>query len=64
MKLDYTLAVEGHWDSKAQSEWDDIRQAILSDPCLVRFNWKKRTYLLTDFCAKGFIGNVTQIGKG
>ena len=38
----------------AKAAFDDIRQAILADPCLKRFNHKLRLYLKTDFSSFGF----------
>jgi hypothetical protein len=54
MKLDSTDLVAPHWDNHAQSEFDDIRNAILSDPVLRRFDYRKRIYLLSDFSKHGF----------
>eukprot|EP00956_Cyclotella_meneghiniana_P037713 scaffold143282_cov76-Cyclotella_meneghiniana.AAC.4 len=54
MKHEYTDSLEPHWDSSAQAEWDDISRAILNDPCLQRFDHRKRLYVLTDFCKDGF----------
>eukprot|EP00956_Cyclotella_meneghiniana_P020963 scaffold37640_cov83-Cyclotella_meneghiniana.AAC.2 len=61
--LDYMADVKPHWDERAQAEWDDIRDAILSDPCLRRFNHNLRVYLLTDFCKDGFGYTVCQPGS-
>ena len=33
---------------------EDLIVAILSDPCLARFDYKMLPYLLTDFSKKGF----------
>jgi hypothetical protein len=52
--LESTELVAPVWDSKAQSEFDDIRNAILADPVLRRFDYRRRTYLLSDFCKNGF----------
>lgn len=54
MKLDSTDLVAPHWDNHAQSEFDDIRNTILSDPVLRRLDYRKRTYLLSDFSKHGF----------
>ena len=48
---------------RAQKEWDDVRNALLSDPCLRRFNKDLRVYLLTDFCKDGFGYTVCQPGS-
>lgn len=62
MKMEYTETVAPHWDAAAQSEFDDIRLALLSDPCLKRFDARKRVYLLTDFSKHGFGYCATQPG--
>lgn len=49
-----TAPVATLFDKEAADEWEDIKHAILSDPCLRRFDYKKRLYLRTDFCALGF----------
>jgi hypothetical protein len=51
------------WDKSAQSEFDDIRKALLSDPCLKRFDHRKRLYLQTDFCKDGFGWCASQPGN-
>ena len=42
------------WTKEHEREWDFILKSILADPCLQRFDHRKRFYLRTDFCAKGF----------
>jgi hypothetical protein len=37
-KLEYTDPVSPHWTTAAQDSFNDIKQAILSDPCLKRFD--------------------------
>ena len=37
-KLEYTKPVALHWTTAAQDSFDDIKHAILSDPCLKRFD--------------------------
>jgi hypothetical protein len=54
MLLEYTASVTPVWDTAAQEAWDDIRAALLIDPCLQRFDHWLRLYLLTDFCKDGF----------
>ena len=54
MKLDYAELVTSHFDDDARAEWKDIQQALLADPCLLRFDHRKRVYLRTDFSARGF----------
>lgn len=62
MKFEYTESVGRHWDNRAKPEWDDIRHAILSDPCLHRFDKDLRVYLLSDFCKDGFGYTACQPG--
>ena len=52
--------VGAEWDTNAQEEFDDLRNAILKDPCLARFDHTKRCYLSTDFSALGFGYCLTQ----
>ena len=39
---------------------EDLIMAILSDPCVARYDFNKRPYLLTDFSKKGFGYNLCQ----
>ena len=41
---------------------DDLKEAILSDPCLMRFNHKCLIVLRTDFLSRGFGFVVSQPG--
>jgi hypothetical protein len=54
MERDYTEAVGDLWTPTARKTFDDLRNSILCDPCLRRFNPKKLTVLRTEFSAKGF----------
>ena len=54
MEQDYTEAVGNLWTPTARETFDDLRNSILCDPCLHRFNPKKLTVLHMDFSAKGF----------
>eukprot|EP00956_Cyclotella_meneghiniana_P018529 scaffold30928_cov30-Cyclotella_meneghiniana.AAC.2 len=63
-KLELTTKLDNTtWDDAAQAEMADIQNAILSDPCLKRFNHRKRLYLLTDFCKEGFGYCASQPGN-
>jgi hypothetical protein len=53
-KNEYTNPVAPIWTYAAQADWDDIKQAIISDPSLQRFNYLKLVILCTDFSALGF----------
>jgi hypothetical protein len=54
MQQDYTELVGNMWTSNARATFDDLRNSILCDPCLRRFNQKRLTVLQTDFSPKGF----------
>ena len=53
-KLEYTEPVAPHWTPAAQAALDDMKEAILSDPCLLRFDYRKLIVLRTDFSKDGF----------
>ncbi len=53
-KLEYTKPFVPHWTTAAQDSFDDIQQAILSDPCLKRFDHNRLIVLRSDFLSKGF----------
>jgi hypothetical protein len=40
-KLEFTESAAPHWTNDAQAALDDVRNAILSDPCLQRFDHQK-----------------------
>jgi hypothetical protein len=42
-KFEYTDPVTPHWTSPAQDSFEDIKQSILLDPCLIRFNHQRLT---------------------
>ena len=54
MAREYTEEVGDLWTPEANAVFDDLRNAILCDPCLRRFDPNKLTVLRTDFSAKGF----------
>jgi hypothetical protein len=53
-KNDYTNPVAQYWSDDAQNAFDEMRTAIISDPCLQRFDYRKPVILRTDFSARGF----------
>jgi hypothetical protein len=53
-KLKYTEPVAPHWTPAAQAALDDMKEAVLSDPCLLRFDYRKLIVLRTDFSKDGF----------
>ena len=42
------------WASAAKEAFDDIKSAILDDPCIQRFDHKKLIIIRTDFSGNGF----------
>jgi hypothetical protein len=54
MEQEYTKDVGGLWTMEARTTFDNLRNSILCDPCLRRFDPNKLTVLRTDFLAKGF----------
>ncbi len=53
-KNEYIDPVAPIWTDAAQAAWDNIKQAIISNPCLQRFDYRKLVVLCTDFSALGF----------
>jgi hypothetical protein len=53
-KLEFTESAAPHWTNDAQAALDDVRNAILSNPCLQRFDHRKLIVLRTDFSKDGF----------
>ena len=55
MKLDYTEAITPQiWTPAVAASWNGIKESILGDPCLARFDHRKLTVIRTDFSAAGF----------
>jgi hypothetical protein len=52
--FEYTDPVKLHWTTAAQDSFEDIKQAILLDPCLMQFNHQRLIVLWTDFSSCGF----------
>ncbi len=59
---EYTDPVAPLWSDAAQRSMDDIKEAILSDPCLMHFNYNRLVVLRTDFSSLGFRYVVCQPG--
>ena len=51
---EYTEPTAPFWSDAAKDAFDEMRIAIISDPCLQRFNYRKLVILWTDFSAWGF----------
>jgi hypothetical protein len=62
-KFEYTKLVAPHRSAPAQAAFDDIKQAILSNPCLKWFNHQCLIVLRTDFSSQGFGYIVCQPGN-
>jgi hypothetical protein len=53
-KQEYTNPVAQYWSTAAQNSLEGIKNAILSDPCILRFDYRKLIVLQTDFLCLGF----------
>jgi hypothetical protein len=53
-KQEYTKPVAQHWTPEAEVAWEDLKDTILSDPCIQRFDYRKLIVLRTDFSSHGF----------
>jgi hypothetical protein len=51
---DYSSTLGKLWSQDARFAFDDMRKAILNDPCLCRYDCHKLLILHTDFSAEGF----------
>jgi hypothetical protein len=51
---DYSFAVGDLWNPAAKSAFDQMQNAILSNPCLWRYNHYKLLVVRTNFSAEGF----------
>jgi hypothetical protein len=51
---EYVDPVAPIWTGAAQHAMDDLKESILSDPCLMRFNHNRLVVLRTDFLSAGF----------
>jgi hypothetical protein len=54
IKGEYTDPIAEHWTLQAEAAWNDLKDAILSDPCIQRFDHRKLVVLRTDFSSFGF----------
>ncbi len=48
-KQEYTNPVAQYWSTAAQNSLDVIKNAILANPCILRFDYRKLIILRTDF---------------
>ncbi|KAL7482328.1 LOW QUALITY PROTEIN: hypothetical protein ACHAW6_008002 [Cyclotella cf. meneghiniana] len=53
-----TVITPSMWTKPCQSQWDFMKQSILSDPCCAQYDHRKRFYLKTDFAqvGMGYVG--------
>ncbi len=61
--FEYMDPVKPNWTTAAQDSFEDIKQAILSDPCLMGFNHQQLIVLCTDFSSCGFGYVLCQAGN-
>ncbi len=62
-KFEYTDSISPHWSDLSQAAFKDIKQSILSDPCLMCFNHQRLIVLWTDFSSRGMGYVVCQPGN-
>jgi hypothetical protein len=60
---EYTVPAAPHWTTSCQNSFEDIKHAILSDPCLKCFDHNRLIVLRTDFSSKGFGYVICQPGN-
>ena len=53
-KQEYTDPIAQHWTHDAEQSWEDLKDAILLDPCIQRFDHQKLVVLRSDFSSLGF----------
>ena len=54
LKGEYTDLIAQHWTHDAETAWNDLKEAIISDPCIQRFDHRKLVVLRSDFSSLGF----------
>jgi hypothetical protein len=59
---EYTDPIVPIWTDATQQALNNLKGAILSNPCLMRFNHKRLVVIRTDFLSKGFGYVVCQPG--
>jgi hypothetical protein len=53
-KQEFTEPVAPYWTDAAQAALNNMKNAILSDPCIARFDYRKLILLWMDFSSLGF----------
>jgi hypothetical protein len=54
IKGEYTDPNAEHWTPESEAAWNDLKEAILLDPCIQCFDHPKLVVLRTDFSSLGF----------
>jgi hypothetical protein len=62
-KQEFTEPVAPYWTDAAQAALDNMKNAILSDPCIVHFDYRKLIVLQTDFSSLRFGWVLCQSGN-
>ena len=62
-KNEYTKPVAPFWTDAVTKAFDEMRMAVILDPCLQRFDYRKPVILWTDFSARGFGYVLLQSGN-
>ena len=60
---EYTMPLGNLWTPDAKAEFEDIKGAILDDPCVKRFDHTKLVILRTDYSGLGFGWALLQPGN-
>ena len=60
MQSDYAAPIGEQWTTESQSCFDELRETLLSDPCIKRYDHTKLLVLCTDFSSFGFGYVATQ----
>jgi hypothetical protein len=63
MTQEYTEAVGNMWTAEANSAFEELKNSVLCNPCLLWFDHRKLTVLRTDFSTLGFGYVVCQPGN-
>ena len=53
-KEEYTDPIARRWTPDTELAWDDLKDAILLNPYIQRFDYRKLVVLRTDFSSLGF----------
>jgi hypothetical protein len=56
-KQEFTNPIALFWSNAAQASLNDMKNAILADPCILRFDYRKLIVVHKGFCASGSDGS-------